>query len=56
MVGLDIDELSMPAPVIPAIKERIRQLNYEECRQLALRALTCESAQEVRKLQEGVEL
>ena len=56
LVGLDIDELSMPAPVIPAIKERIRQLNYEECRQLALRALTCESAQEVRKLQEGVEL
>lgn len=56
LTGLDIDELSMAPAVIPALKERIRQLNYEECKKLALQALTCESAQEVRKLQEGVEL
>ena len=56
LTGLDIDELSMAPAVIPALKERIRQLSYEECKQLALQALTCESAQEVRKLQEGIEL
>ncbi|MGM9992770.1 MAG: phosphoenolpyruvate--protein phosphotransferase [Candidatus Bruticola sp.] len=55
LVGLGADELSVAAPVIPAIKDRIRQVSMEECRQLAAQALACESSEDVRKLQEDIE-
>jgi len=55
LVGLGVDELSVAAPAIPAVKDRIRQVDMEECRQLADRALACESSEAVRKLQEDIE-
>ena len=56
LIGLGIDELSVAAPAVPAIKERIRNLDMAYCRRLAEKALTCANAEEVRKLQEGIEL
>ena len=56
LIGLGVDELSVAAPAIPAVKDRVRQVSTEECRRLAEKALSCESAQDVRKLQEEVEL
>ena len=50
LVGLGIDELSVAAPVIPAVKAQIRRLRLEECRALARKALDCATAAEVRAL------
>jgi phosphoenolpyruvate-protein phosphotransferase len=50
LLGLDVDELSISLPAIPAIKGQIRKLNYEQCRQLAEQALAAESAADVRAL------
>ncbi|MEY2504020.1 MAG: multiphosphoryl transfer protein [Verrucomicrobiota bacterium] len=50
LLGLGVDELSVSLPTIPAIKTQIRKLNYEQCRELAEKALAAESAAEVRAL------
>ena len=50
LVGLGLDELSMPAPSIPATKERIAQLNTGSCKQLLKEALNCCSATDVELL------
>jgi phosphocarrier protein FPr len=50
LLGLGVDELSISLPTIPAIKGQIRKLNYEQCRELAEKALAAESAAEVRAL------
>jgi len=50
LIGLGIDELSVSLPAIPTVKAQIRHLNYAECRDLAQRALTCATAEEVRAL------
>ncbi|MFZ1218872.1 MAG: phosphoenolpyruvate--protein phosphotransferase [Chthoniobacterales bacterium] len=50
LLGLGVDELSVSLPTIPAIKRQIRELNYEQCRELAEKALVAESAAEVRAL------
>jgi phosphocarrier protein FPr len=50
LVGLGIDELSVSLPSIPTIKAQIRRLNFAACRELAQRALTCATAEEVRAL------
>lgn len=50
LVGLDIDELSVAIPAIPAIKAQVRGLSLEECRVLAARALACATADDVRAL------
>ena len=55
LVGLGVDELSVAAPAIPAIKDRIRHLSLSQCQELAAQALACADAQAVRALQEGVE-
>lgn len=55
LAGLGVDELSVAAPAIPAVKDRIRQVGMEECRKLAAQALACESSEAVRKLQEDIE-
>jgi phosphocarrier protein FPr len=52
LVGLDVDELSVPAPSIPEIKATIRDLSHQRCRALAERALALGSASGVRKLLE----
>jgi phosphoenolpyruvate-protein phosphotransferase len=50
LLGLGVDELSISLPAIPAIKGQIRKLNFEQCRELAEKALAAESAAAVRAL------
>jgi phosphocarrier protein FPr len=50
LVGLGIDELSVSLPAIPTVKAQIRRLDYAACREIAQRALTCATAEEVRAL------
>jgi phosphocarrier protein FPr len=50
LVGLGLDELSMSAPSIPAVKEAIRSLQLLEAQQLAEAALACKSAGDVKQL------
>ena len=52
LVGLGVDELSVAAPAVPAVKDRVRELDLEECRALARRALDCETPAQVRELTE----
>jgi len=50
LIGLEVDELSVPAPAIPELKAQIRQLNTEECKHLADKALSLSDASSVRTL------
>ncbi len=50
LVGLEVDELSVSLPAIPTVKAQIRRLSFAACRELAQRALTCATAEEVRAL------
>jgi phosphocarrier protein FPr len=50
LIGLGVHELSVSLPAIPGVKAQIRALNHEACKQLAVRALAAESADEVRAL------
>lgn len=48
LVGLGIDELSVSVPAIPAIKAEIRRLDRKHCQEIAKKALTFGTAEEVR--------
>jgi phosphocarrier protein FPr len=50
LVGLGVDELSVSVPVIPAVKAQVRRLRLAECRALAVAALECADAADVRAL------
>jgi phosphocarrier protein FPr len=50
LIGLGVGELSVSVPAIPAIKAQIRMLSLAGCRQLARKALTLDTAAEVRAL------
>ncbi|WP_370615733.1 phosphoenolpyruvate--protein phosphotransferase [Citrobacter portucalensis] len=50
LLGLGLDELSMSSPRIPAVKSQLRQLNSQACRDLAMQACECRSAQEIEDL------
>jgi fructose-specific PTS system IIA-like component len=50
LLGLDVDELSVSSAEIPALKERIRKLSAEGCRDLVTRAMRCDSDRDVRAL------
>ncbi|GEO36001.1 phosphoenolpyruvate--protein phosphotransferase [Skermanella aerolata] len=50
LIGLDVDELSVGIPNIPGLKAQIRDMAYEDAKDLARRALMCEAADEVRAL------
>lgn len=50
LVGLGVIELSMSIPSIAAIKAQLRQLSLEKCQAYAWKALTCQTAAEVRAL------
>jgi len=54
LVGLGIDELSVPAPAVPRLKARIRQLSTDACRAIAEEALASPDAKGVRALLKGV--
>ena len=47
LLGLGLDELSMNAPSIPAVKDAIRSLTMEEAQQMAEKALQLSSASDV---------
>jgi phosphoenolpyruvate-protein phosphotransferase len=49
-LGLGIDELSMAAPLIPAVKEVILNRNAADCRELAAKALRYATLDQVMKL------
>jgi phosphocarrier protein FPr len=49
LIGLGLDELSMSAPNIPAVKAAIRQWTLEQARQIAAEVLTLESAEAVQE-------
>jgi len=48
LLGLGVSELSVVPSLIPPLKAQIRTLNLDECRATASRALTLESAAQVR--------
>ncbi|MCP4403469.1 MAG: phosphoenolpyruvate--protein phosphotransferase [bacterium] len=50
LMGLGVDELSISVPTIPSIKAQIRELDLSECQENARKALTLDSAVEVRAL------
>ena len=50
LLGLGVNELSVPLLAVPTIKETVRSIEMTHCRQLATAALTCSSAAEVRAL------
>jgi len=50
LVGLGLDELSVPALVIPELKAALRELSHQRCRGLAEQALALDSAGAVRAL------
>ena len=47
LLGLGLDELSMSAPSVPAVKAIVRDLTLDEARQIAARALAADSAETV---------
>ena len=47
LLGLGLDELSMSAPAIPAVKEAVRGLTMADARRVAGEALACESSEAV---------
>ena len=50
LIGLGVDELSVSIPSIPAVKALVRKLNKAECQKIAQKALTLDTAGEVRAL------
>jgi len=50
LIGLGVHELSVSIPAIAEIKAKVRELNRDDCRQLAERALMQDSAEIVRQL------
>ena len=50
LIGLGVNELSVTVPTIPAIKAQVRALSLADCRTLSEKALTRDSAADVRAL------
>jgi phosphoenolpyruvate-protein phosphotransferase/dihydroxyacetone kinase phosphotransfer subunit len=50
LVGCGVDELSVVAPAVPGVKERVRGLSRTDAAKVALRAVTLGSADDVRAL------
>ena len=53
LVGLGLDELSMSAVTVPAVKRRVRAVDSDAARALADEALACETRAEVRDVLDG---
>ncbi|AMO54647.1 hypothetical protein GZ77_24425 [Endozoicomonas montiporae] len=50
LVGLGLDEISLPGTIIPAIKEKLSHLASSDCRKLLDQAVVCNSVQSVQSL------
>jgi phosphoenolpyruvate-protein phosphotransferase len=55
LVGLGLDEISLPAAEIPVVKARISALHVPDCEQLLNRAIVCGTPKEVDNLLEGAQ-
>ncbi|HEX4498934.1 MAG TPA: phosphoenolpyruvate--protein phosphotransferase [Thermoanaerobaculia bacterium] len=53
LIGLGVVELSVSIPSLAAIKARVREVSMADARNLARRALACDSAEAVRALGQG---
>lgn len=53
LLGMGLDEFSMSASSIPQVKKIIRSISYDEAKEIAEKALSMESAQDVKKLLES---
>lgn len=51
LLGLGVDELSVNMNAVPTVKAQVRTLSLPDAKQLALRALDCATASEVRQLE-----
>ncbi|WP_374689479.1 putative PEP-binding protein [Promineifilum sp.] len=54
LLGLGLDELSMSAPAIPAVKEAVRRLSLEDARHIAAEALAADSVEDVLRYLKGL--
>ena len=52
LLGLGLDEISVPAGTIPEVKNAISQLHAAECERLLTRALSCQESAEIANLLE----
>ena len=50
LLGLGVDELSISSSQIALAKMQIRSLTLSDCKQLAIKALDCDTATAVRAL------
>ncbi|MDX2230784.1 MAG: phosphoenolpyruvate--protein phosphotransferase [Leptolyngbyaceae cyanobacterium bins.349] len=55
LIGLGIKELSVSIPTIPSIKAQVRELSLSACQQLAAKAISLDTAADVRDLCVGIE-
>jgi phosphotransferase system enzyme I (PtsI) len=53
LLGLGLDEFSMTAAGIPRVKKVIRGLTLSSCKELAKKALACETGREIAALVES---
>jgi len=44
LIGLEVDELSTGAALVPRVKKAVQSLDFQACRELAQHALTCGSS------------
>ena len=52
LIGLGVTELSVAIPSVPTIKERIRSLSLDDCREIAARCLEASDAASARQILE----
>lgn len=50
LIGLGVRELSVSIPTIPTIKAQVRELSLADCQQIAKKAISLDTAAEVREL------
>jgi phosphocarrier protein FPr len=50
LIGLGVKELSVSIPTIPTIKAQVRELSFADCQQIAKKAISLNTAAEVREL------
>ncbi|TQQ83824.1 phosphoenolpyruvate--protein phosphotransferase [Halonotius terrestris] len=55
LVGLGLDELSMSAVTVPAVKQQVQQTATDTARELAAEVLACETRAEVQTVLDGEE-
>ncbi len=47
LIGMGVDEMSVAPSMVPLIKDAIRSVSYEQCKELAEKAMECKTAVEV---------